>query len=233
MKSPVDIVDGRIVDYDPRTQELIIKARYTDYPMMIKRQYKDCKVQLLDGRPLSDKQRKAVYALLREISDYTGQGLSPTKDEMKRKFMREELGDTSEDTFSLSKASMSLVCAFQRYLVRFMLDYDIPSKAPLLNYVDDVQDYLYSCLVSRKCCICGKQADLHHEDAVGAGRDREEIIHEGMLALPLCRLHHTEAHTIGEKTFRDKHHLSEGVVLDKFLCKLYGLNAEEESNVSE
>ena len=104
MKSPVDIVDGRIVDYDPRTQELIIKARYTDYPMMIKRQYKDCKVQLLDGRPLSDKQRKAVYALLREISDYTGQGLSPTKDEMKRKFMREELGDTSEDTFSLSKA---------------------------------------------------------------------------------------------------------------------------------
>ena len=37
MKSPVDIVDGRIVDYDPRTQELIIKARYTDYPMMIKR----------------------------------------------------------------------------------------------------------------------------------------------------------------------------------------------------
>ena len=133
MKSPVDIVYGRIVDYDPRTQELIIKARYTDYPMMIKRQYKDCKVQLLDGRPLSDKQRKAVYALLREISDYTGQGLSPTKDEMKRKFMREELGDTSEDTFSLSKASMSLVCAFQRYLVRFMLEYDIPSKAPLLN----------------------------------------------------------------------------------------------------
>ena len=233
MKSPVDIVDGRIVDYDPRTQELIIKARYTDYPMMIKRQYKDCKVQLLDGRPLSDKQRKAVYALLREISDYTGQGLSPTKDEMKRKFMREELGDTSEDTFSLSKASMSLVCAFQRYLVRFMLDYDIPSKAPLLNYVDDVQDYLYSCLVSRKCCICGKQADLHHEDAVGAGRDREEIIHEGMLALPLCRLHHTEAHTIGEKTFRDKYHLSEGVGLDKFVCKLDGLNAEEESNGSE
>ena len=60
MKSPVDIVDGRIVDYDPKTQELIIKARYTDYPMMFKRQYKDCKVQLLDGRPLSDKQRKAV-----------------------------------------------------------------------------------------------------------------------------------------------------------------------------
>ena len=50
MKSPVDIVDGRIVDYDPRTQELTIKARYTDYHMMFKRQYKDCKVQLLDGR---------------------------------------------------------------------------------------------------------------------------------------------------------------------------------------
>ena len=152
---------------------------------------------------------------------------------MKLNFMREELGDTSEDTCALSIASMSFVCAFQRYLVRFMLDYDIPSKAPLLNYVDDVQDYLYSCLVSRKCCICGKRADLHHEDAVGAGRDREEIIHEGMLALPLCRFHHTEAHTTGVKTFRDKYHLSEGVVLDKFLCKLYGLNAEEESNVSE
>lgn len=53
--------------------------------------------------------------------------------------------------FSLSNAPMSLVCAFQRFLVHFMLDWDIPCSIPLLEFVDDVQDYLYACLVAKKC----------------------------------------------------------------------------------
>lgn len=97
-------------------------------------------VQMVDSRPLSQKQRNTCYKLLREISDFTGQGLDPTKEYMKLKFMAEDLQETAETIFSLSNAPMSLVCAFQRFLVRFILDWDIPCSFPLLELVDDVPD---------------------------------------------------------------------------------------------
>lgn len=230
MKSPIDVVKGHIIGYDPNSQELTIKARYPDWPIMVKREYKDCNIQLIDGRPLSGRQRKTCYALIRDISDFSGMGLDPTKEYMKIKFLTEDLQETADKMFSLSNAPMSLVCAFQRFLVHFLLDWDIPSSIPLLDFVDDVQDYLYACLASRKCCICGKEADLHHIDHVGVGRDRNEIIHEGMRVLPVCREHHTEAHTIGQITFNEKYHLTDGIVLDKKMCKLYKLNEDAEDN---
>ena len=70
-------------------------------------------------------------------------------------------------------------------------------------------------------------------DSVGAGRDREEIIHEGMEVLPLCREHHSEVHAIGWLTFQKKHHLTRGVLLDKHLCKLYRLKRKEETENAE
>lgn len=223
MRTPCDTVKGRIVGYDEKRGELLIRAPYDDIFTMCKREYKQCLVQPIDSRPLSDKQRRACYALLREISDYTGQDVHSTKEYLKIRFLADDFGETADKIFSLSNAPMSLVCAYQRYLIRFILDYDIPCRFPLLDFVDDVADYIYSCLVNKKCCVCGRRADLHHCDHVGMGRDRNEIIHEGMIALPLCREHHTECHTIGQKSFEDKYHLIHGIELDKTLCRLYGL----------
>lgn len=229
MRSPVDTVKARIVGYDEKRQELLIRAPWDDVFTMTKREFKECLVQPIDSRPLSDKQRKACYAMLREISDYTGMGPDPTKEYMKLKFMVEELQETGDKIFSLSNAPMSLVCAFQRFLVRFILDWDIPCNFPLLNFVDDVADYVYACLLNKKCCVCGRRADLHHTDHVGMGRDRDEIVHEGMMALPLCREHHTECHTIGQKTFEDKYHLIHGIELDKTLCRIYKLKRRKDN----
>ena len=66
-------------------------------------------------------------------------------------------------------------------------------------------------------------AELHHVDRVGMGRDRTDILHEGMEALPLCREHHAEAHTMPDAEFFEKYHLDGGVVLDKTLCRIYKL----------
>lgn len=228
MKTPIDTVKGRIIDVDEHGV-MTIKARYDDWHTLTKRQYSECLIQMIDGRPLSDKQRKTCYALIRVISDYTGMGLDPTKEYMKLKFLTEDLQQTADKIFSLSNAPMSLVCAFQRFLVKFVLDWDIPCSFPLLDFVDDVSDYLYACLLNKKCCICGQPADLHHVDHVGAGRDREEIIHEGMEALPICRGHHTIAHSIGEKAFKEKYHIPHGIILDKTICRVYGLKTKKES----
>lgn len=226
MKTPIDVVRGRIVDVSP-TGIVTIKAQYDDWYTLVKRGYKDCNVQMIDSRPLSDKQRRACYALLREIAEYTGNGEDSTKQYLKLKFLAEDFGETADKIFSLANAPMSLVCAFQRFLVRFILDWDIPTRFPLLNFVDDVGDYVYACLINRKCAVCGKRADLHHVDRVGMGRDRGEIIHEGMEALPLCREHHEEVHTIGEQSFAEKYHIEHGIKLDKTLCRIYRLKARD------
>lgn len=229
MKTPVDIIRGRIVDVS-LNGELTIKARYDDWYTLTKRGYSDCLVQMIDSRPLSDKQRRACYALLGEIADFTGNGKDSTKEYMKLKFLAEDFGETADKIFSLSNAPMSLVCAFQRFLVRFILDWDIPTKFPMLDLVDDVGDYLYACLINRKCAVCGKRAGLHHVDHVGTGRNREEIVHEGMEALPLCREHHAEDHTLGSQSFAEKYHIEHGIKLDKTLCRIYRLKARENDN---
>lgn len=230
MKSPVETVRGRIVGYDERRGELLIRAPYDDWHTMTKREFKECLVQPIDSRPLSDKQRRLCYSLLREISEYTGQGMDPTKEWMKIKFLAEDLEQTADKIFSLSNAPMSLVCAFQRFLIRFILDWDIPCRFSLLEYADDVPDYIYSCLVTKKCCICGKSTDLHHIDRVGMGRDRTDIIHEGLEVLPLCREHHQEAHTMPDVAFFGKYHIPGGILMDKTLCRLYGLKAKRGGN---
>lgn len=173
------------------------------------------------------------YALLREIAAYTGDSEQQTKELFKIKFLADELVETGETIFSLSNAPMSLVCAFQRYLIRFILDWDVPCSIPLLKYVDDIDDYVYGCMVNKKCCVCGKPAELHHVDRVGMGRNRDEIVHEGMEALPLCREHHNEIHRVGEGVFLPHYHLNGGVILDKTLCRIYGLKAKRRRKKDE
>lgn len=223
MKSAIDSTSGRIVGYDERRKELLIRAPYDDVKSLIKREYKSCIIQLIDSRPLSDKQRKSCYAMIGAISEFTGMGKEPSKEWLKLKFIVEDLQCTSDRIFSLSNAPMSLVCAFQRFLVRFILDWDIPLSFSLLDMVDDIQDYIYSCLISKKCVICGKHAELHHIDRVGMGRDRKDILHEGLEAISLCRKHHAEAHSIPDSEFFGKYHINGGIILDKTLCKIWKL----------
>ena len=227
MRPPIDTVKGFIERYDEKRGGMHVFVPYDDWPTMVRREHKECLVQLIDSRPLSDKQRRSCYALLREIADYTGQGIDPTKEWMKIKFIAEDLEQTADRIFSLSNAPMSLVCAFQRFIVRFILEWDIPCSFPLLDMVDDVQDYIYSCLMNKKCCICGQHTDLHHVERVGMGRNRDEIIHDGMEVLPLCREHHTEAHTMPDEEFFAKYHLPGGIQLDKTLCRIYKLKSRK------
>lgn len=226
MKSPIDTVKGKIVKEYPEQNYALVAVPY-DWVAASHRQYKECLVQFIDSRPLSDKQRKMCYALLREIGDYTGMTTERTKEIMKIKFMADDLEQTADQIFSLSNAPMSLVCAFQRFLIRFILDWDIPCRFPLLDYVDDIPDYIYSCLIAKKCCITGRPAELHHVDRVGMGRDRTDICHEGMEVLPLTRELHQEAHTMTDQQFFDKYHLPGGIVLDKTLCKIWKLKVRK------
>lgn len=226
MKAVNEIIEGKITGFNERTNELTIVAKYDDYMTMAKRDYNTVSIQLVDSRPISSKQRKSCYAMIREIADWSGDLPSEIKEYLKADFIATESLEMM-DSFSLSNAPMSVVAAFQKWLARFIVRNEVPCKKSLLSYVDDVQDYIYACLIHKKCCICGQNADLHHVDTVGMGRDRTEIIHEGMKVLPLCREHHQEIHSKGTTEFLKLYHIDDGIPADKTICKIYHLKARK------
>ena len=52
--------------------------------------------------------------------------------------------------------------------------------------------------------------------------------HGGLEALPLCREHHQEAHTMPDQAFSERYHLDGGIALDKTLCRRWKLKAGKE-----
>lgn len=190
---------------------------------MIHRDVKKVYVEPIDSRPLSDNQRKMCYAMINAIADWSGSTTEEIKEMFKLEFWAERVDTLADKIFSLSNAPMSLVAEFQRFLVAFILTHDIPTKRPLREYVDDIEEYTYLCLARKKCAVCGKRADLHHIDAVGMGNDRTQVRNEGREVMSLCREHHTEIHAIGYKDFMSKYHLNGGVPCDRTIMKIYKL----------
>ena len=167
------------------------------------REVKEVYIDLIDSRRLSDKQRRMCYAMIHAIAEWSGSDDEEVKEAFKLEFWAERVDTLADKIFSLSDAPMSLVAAFQRFLVAFVLAHDVPTKRPLREYTDDIETYTYLCLVRRKCAVCGRQADLHHIDAIGMGNDRDEAQHEGREVMSLCREHHTEIHIVGYRSFMD------------------------------
>ena len=95
-------------------------------------------------------------------------------------------------------------------IISFCIDREIPFSKKLLeeNQYRFTARQTYSMALKRVCAVCGRRADIHHVDAVGMGRNRQKISHVGMRALPLCREHHTECHTMGDDLFIQRYHLS-------------------------
>ena len=226
MAETIDRVIGTIKDYDERRGVVTIEAPYENFARMCRRQYRNVEITMIDSRPLSDRQRKNVYAMIREISNWNGDTPEENKRFLKLDFWCGELLETADRLFSLADAPMSVVAAFQSWLARFIVRNDVPTNKPMLDYIDDIEDYVYACLAAKKCVICGKRADLHHVVSLGAGMNRDEVVHEGMDVLPLCREHHTEIHSIGRDTFMTKYHLNGGVICDKTICRIYGLKSK-------
>lgn len=215
------MLKGKIVDIREDGTAVIIAP--IEIQKVIHRQIKECYVEPIDSRPLSDSQRRMCYALINAIAEWSGSSPEEVKTAFKLEFWAERVETLADKVFSLANAPMSLVAEFQRFLIDFILSNDVPVKCPLIEYVDDIEHYAYMCLIHKKCAVCGKRADLHHIDTVGMGNDRKEVIHEGREAISLCREHHTEIHTVGKSAFFEKYHFNGGIKIDRTILKIYGL----------
>lgn len=207
---------GRIVDYDGAC--LTIVAPYTSDVTLQRLKAHEVDIRILDGRQISVDQRRKAHALLRDIALYTGDAPEDAKDIMKYEF----ISRYGVEPFSLADVSVSTAREFISFLIDFCLEWHIPCRDSLLNISEDVSRYLYKCLATRTCAVCGRPADVHHVDAIGMGHDRRKKPQLGNKAVALCRRHHGEAHTMGWRSFENHYHLY-GIKLDEYLCDLLGL----------
>lgn len=154
-------------------------------------------------KQITPEQRKKIYAIYRDIASYTGEDIESIKAETKRSFIQA----TKWEDFSLSNCSKELANEYIEFLVRLCFEMGIPLKETPAEGFEDVEKYLRICLEKKKCAVCGREAEIHHWDVIGIGRDRAKIDDTGLRKIALCRTHHAEAHTIGQKQFQEKYHV--------------------------
>lgn len=152
-----------------------------------------------DGRSISPLQRRKIYATLRDISEYSGYDPESAKQIMKLLHLER----TGSEMFSLSDCSMTTAREFINTLMDYALREGIILTEQGLQRTDDIDTYLLQCIRYRKCCICGRPAEIHHVDTIGMGNDRRQIDDTGKEIIALCRKHHTMAHTMGNTRFMD------------------------------
>lgn len=170
----------------------------------------NAEIRFDDGRHISAEQRKKAYATIRDIADWTGY----LPEEMKEILKYEHMIRTGDAPFSLSDCSMDTAREFINTILDFALAWGIPLSDSAIDRTDDIGRYLYCCILHRKCAICGKDGEIHHEDAIGMGNDRRRVDDSGYRKICLCREHHTIAHQMGVKRFREMYKVYGIVVKD-------------------
>lgn len=181
-------------------------------------------VDIPDPRLVTREQQQKAHVLIGYIADWYGGTPMETEKVILKEIFKGKYASIPDD-FSLGSCSVEEARLFISWLIDFCLLYGIYTGVPMYELADDIPKYVWACLMNKRCAVCGKHAEVHHYDAVGAGRNRKEICHIGMRALPLCREHHTEIHRIGRETFCKRYFL-EPVKIDRAIAEVYKLKKE-------
>lgn len=183
---------------DDGTEILINVPNYKLGDMLSKKRIQKAEIRFDDGRTISAEQRRKVYATIRDIAEYTGDLPEALKETLKYYHMER----TGEPHFSLSDCSMDTAREFINTIMDLVLEWGIPLSEAGIERTDDIGKYLYFCIKHKKCAICGKTGEIHHEDAIGMGNDRTQIDDSEYRKICLCREHHSIAHQMGVPRFQ-------------------------------
>lgn len=183
-----------------------------------------------DNRSRTAEQNRKAWALMSEIAAFMGEEKDVVYKQFALDFTAKNLETLQGMLFHLSTASMSEASNFITMLVNLIIEYDIPTKEPLYTLCEDEGKYTYACLMNKKCCVCGKKAELHHCDGsrIGMGYNRETKPQLGAMVMPLCREHHMEYHSTGGTAFGEKYHVSP-VPMDKRIAQRYNISGKAAS----
>jgi len=177
-------------------------------------------IQVRDDREISAQQRKFIYALFRDISNWSGDMPEYVKQLFKMWF--EEFKDVDE--FSLRDVEKSVAAELITFMLDFVAEHDVPLKFKPLDALepDDIKHWEYMSLINGFDVIDGsKPVELAHgEHAVGMGRDRNAISNVGNTVFSLSHAHHMELHRVGLPEFKSKYHINGVLVTPEILREL-------------
>ena len=163
-------------------------------------------VELFDPDSITNEQRRHIYALLGDFSDYTGYTLESVESLFKVKFMHFEMMDELP-SFGTNRMTKTMAGKFIEYLIVWYIQNGIPFRKDQIYLPRESSNYIYWATMTRHCVICGKpQSDIHHAtNLVGRGRNRKTHDHWNSTFLALCREHHNTVHAMGLTEFMKKY----------------------------
>ena len=170
----------------------------------------DVEVDVIPVDPfrITNKQRKKIFALVKDIEVHTGMPM----DYMRHMFIEYVRIEVTIDWVFAN----GIILAYKTS-----------------NLLKGDKSLLYWATVNRNCVLCGKSgADLAHHYAIGRGANRKKMQHYDYEVLALCREHHSEQHNIGVKSFDEKYILQDSwIKVDERLNRmLKGEKPNENSN---
>ena len=175
-------------------------------------------IKLDDNRRISAKQQKRIYLTIKDIANHLGYFPKEAEQLLIENFNI----SYNENLTSIPECSMSLARKFLAYLLEFCLQYTVPLSDYAVNRIDNIESYIFLCLLYRRCAVCGDIADIHHalDDKIQMGNDRNKINHVGRKAIPLCRTHHTQLHNMSENDFYKKYSIKPIPLTEEMVKKL-------------
>ena len=181
-----------------------------------------------DERLISPDQRKKIFALIHDVSQFTGYDERDTEMELKYRYYAK----TGADSFSMSNCDMSRANDFLTFILDFCFENNVPFRTKLWDSIPTDYHLAVQCLRYRKCVICGKPADVHHFTAVG-NRSRKLVDHRKLWFMALCRSCHSSIHNMGSKQFMLKHHIKPVRLSDDDLIRLHIMTRKRMNEIDE
>lgn len=164
----------------------------------------ECDVVINDPYKITGKQRRKIFAMIRDIYDYYGQPM----DYLRYMFQKQLEFLNGYERISLSDCKRRQASELIELILDFVFDNNIPMRIATSNLMTNDKYFLYKSTINRKCVICGSpNADLAHRYGVGRGRNRKEITHYDNEVLALCRKHHQTQHNMGIDSFNEYYQL--------------------------
>ncbi|MGW7977623.1 hypothetical protein BU116_01090 [Staphylococcus xylosus] len=164
----------------------------------------ECDVIVSDPYKITDKQRKKVFAMVRDIFNHYGQPM----DYLRYMFQKQLEFLKGYQPISLSDCSRRQASELIELILDFIFTHNVPMNKTTSDLMSNDKYFLYKSTISKTCVICGvPNSDLAHYQAVGRGRNRNKINHYGNKVLALCRKHHNQQHDMGMSSFNKLHHL--------------------------
>ena len=151
----------------------------------------------------TDEQRKHWFALIKDISDYTGEDTWKVILKMKYLFMM-TYDSKKEPSLARNKMKRAEVAKLLQLVIEYCISNDIPLRNNYLPLMEQKQ--LFAMTMKRICWITHKpNAELCHFGAVGMGRNRNTYDHTKSKFMTLSHELHMEQHRLGEETFCKKY----------------------------